>query len=290
MSGSKRFGDHLFITGNYSTGTAKVYATNKAGGSSPVLCWSMEEVTSAPGTYEFNNTPEELFEVFGLNTMSAVCVIPGEEGNVDGYYYKESGMPIAKYNATGDSISQDSISRTFGGTTVKYIGKHENADIIAYYRYRDISITPSDFPQEYADILRVPDGDLSQATVIGRTPSLGAAQNLNGWGDIVARRSGSDVELFVFSATNGFGKFTVEGVFLTISTNQVEQGVKFISKQGMLSIEGPAVASIEIYNTLGQRVSSANNTNEVNTGNLSGVHVVKVKFNNLTIQTAKVIL
>ena len=293
LAGSNRYGDKLFVTGNYSTGTAKVYAANKKAGYNDILSWSMIADTENPGKYIFSSTPVSTINVFGTNTQANVTTIPG-----GGYYYKEVGLPLVKYNAAGDSIGASNLAIGYG-TNPRFVGFDGEDEIIAYFRYwrtganKDFPVATPEEQESRVELLRVPKGNLADAESIAMTPSLGNIFNVNGWGDVVTNRVGKDVEVYVFDAYNGLGKYVVKNVFVDPSTSvakPLDSNLRIINRAGQISVEGPAVSTIEIYNTLGQLVRRTNNTNEVNTGNLAGVHVVKVKFNDLSVKTAKVIL
>ena len=290
LSGTERYGDKVLITGNYKTGTAKVYATTKEKKYADVKCWSMIANPAKPGTYKFDNTPTNAFNVYGFATQSTACPIPG-----GGFYYKEVGMPISKYDAAGDSVGEtNSGVARFHGTAIRYVYKDGNDDIIAYFRFRvtkgDEADPHKDVDQEYVDILRVPNGDISEARVIASTPSLGAVQNLNGWSDLVVRKAGNDLEVFYYSVNNGFAKHTIEN-FLTLTSTKtvVNSNVKLIKNQDNLQVEGVMASEIQIYNTLGQKVKTSQQNN-ISVAGLSGVYIVSIKVDGKLVQTTKVLL
>lgn len=281
-----RYGDKIYITGNYTTGTAKVYAPNKKLGYSKVLCWSMIPDEANPGTFKFNNTPTETVNVFGNSTQPYITTT--SDGN---FYYKDSEKLLCKYDAAGDSIGQapNTIIRSWG-TTVQFVCKDGNDDILAYFKYRSKATTPEEPAQEKVDILRVPGGDLSQVTVIGTTPSLGTVYNLNGWGDIVVRKVGPNAEIFVHSATNGFGKFTINNFLLVSSYKAEENAMQLIQEAGRLTVDGATVSSIEMYNSVGQLVGRSTNSNSIASDGISGLHIITVKAEDNQSKTFKVVL
>lgn len=274
-----RYGDKVYMTGNYTTGTAKVYAPNKALGYSKIMCWGMIPDPENPSAFIFDNTPIETIEVFGNSTQPTVCTT--SDGN---YYFKDSEQNLCKYSAEGDSIGEasNSLIRSWG-TAVRFICKDGADDIIAYFKYRSKALDPEEPLQENVDILRVPGGDLSMASVIVTTPSLGSQYNLNGWGDIIVRKVGDNAEVFVLSATNGIGKFTIDNFLSVSSTNDIDNKIKLISNDGHVNIEGVVVSNIEVYNSLGQLVLQNSNSNIISSNGLHGLHLIKVKAeNNLT--------
>jgi hypothetical protein len=155
---------------------------------------------------------------------------------------------------------------------------------VAYFKYGS--------GQEKADILRIVKGDLANATVVGTTPALGTTTNTNGTGRVVVDASGTDVYLYVMSSNNGFGKYKVTGIVDT--PTEVKQAntdnISFISNQGTITIKGVSPSSIELYNTLGQKVKSTSNSNVLTVENIKGVYIVQVKAAGKVVKTEKVSL
>jgi hypothetical protein len=268
-----RYGDKILVTGSYRDGTACVYATNKYYGFSKVLRWSMQPDPANPGQFVFSNTPEELFTVYGKSIQSSLC-----RNAAGDFYYKESERPIVKFSAGGDSVdvSTSALIRKWG-TTVKFVGNIGNDDLIAYFRYRSRPTTPVEPVQERVDLLRIPNGKLSEAQLIATTPTLGPEYNLNGWGDLVGRRAGNNVELFVLSATNGFAKFTVNNVFTTTGIGEKISTKPFVRKTAeSLIVEGEIPELLELYNLSGQLVRLSHHSSFVSTSGLKGIYLLRV--------------
>lgn len=213
---NSRYGDNIFIEGNYDQGTAKIYASKKALGYSKVLCWSMEADEANPGKFKFNSTPAEIINAFGTNTAPNVCTIPS-----GGFYYKDTGFyegtkptVLVQYDAAGDSLTSSPTGLIHNyGVTPRYVGENSNNQILVYFRYYYGVNAEAPTGQEEcrAELLKVVNNDISQATSITKTPSLGKTKNLNGWGDIVTKQISEDIiEIYVFSAYNGFGKYEID--------------------------------------------------------------------------------
>jgi len=283
---SGRYGDNVTYTGNYNTGTAKIYAVNKVSGSTKVLCWSMVPDTDNPGTYKFNNTPAELFDVVANNSNPGVGLKPD-----GGFYFKDGGLQIVEYSSTGTLLNTSPASVvSASGHTVRYIGKEGADEFIAYFKY-SLTETTAETAQENVDILKVPGGDLSKAVLVATTPSLGTAANPNGSGDVSVRRVGKNVEIFVISATNGFGKYTVANVFSQTPMENIEKdNVKILNQSNILLVEGDNISGIEVYNALGQMVKYQSNNYDVKVGDLKGIYIVKVKVGGQLAKIAKVII
>lgn len=280
-----RFGDKITLTGSCSDGSACIYATNKSMGYSAVLKWSMRPDPANPSKFIFNNSPDALFPVFGKSIQSSLCV-----NGVGEYYYKESERQIVKYSAQGDSVdvSLPALVRRWG-TSVKYIGNIGNDDILAYFRYRSRPLTPDEPVQERVDLLYVPEGKISNAWLIATTPSLGAEYNLNGWGDVAGRRVGNDAELFVLSATNGIGKFTIHDVF-TLTETGIERisGYKIVQTSDVLTIEGDDPEMLEVYDVCGKLIQRATGTPHISTSCLKGIYLLRITGRSKQAETVKI--
>jgi hypothetical protein len=286
-NGKDRFGDKAIIVGNITTGTAKVYTVNKKLGYGSVMCWSMVADTENPGTFKFNNEPTAVMEVFGNSTQPTITVT--SDGR---YYYKDKSKNLSNYDVAGDSLSQapTSIIRS-SSLPVKFICKDGNDDIIGLFNHRqDATVDGADPAQELVQIIRVPNGDLTNLSIIASTPSLGSNYNLNGWGDFVARKVGDNLEVFAFSTTNGFGKFTINNFLMTSSYKAAESSFELLPEAGQLFVKGATVSSIEVYNSVGQMVISNTNSNAISSEGLKGLHIIKVIAEDNQTKTFKMVL
>lgn len=285
-----RFGDKIHVTGRIDDGTAKVFATNKVAGRSKIIYWSMLPKVQQDG-FVFDNNPKELFPVTGKSIQSSLATNENNE-----FYYKESELQIVKYNANGDSVdvSSSDIIRDWG-TSIKYITQDGNDDIIAYFKYRSKAKAYVEYPQEKADILRLPNGSLNNAQIIATTPSLGSEYNLNGWGDIFARRKDKNIEIFVLSATNGIGKYTIKDIFKeSTSTNRnYSNKVNLLVKKhnNNLIVCDINPSSMILLSITGKVISTVYNSNEISINNLSGLFILQViSDNHQSYNTLKVLL
>ncbi len=282
-----RFGDKLTITGSYSDGTARIYATNKIVGYSNILCWKMISDNTNPGKFVFNQTPEELFPVLGKSIQSSIC--PNNDGE---FYYKESERPLIKYNHLGDSIGVSATNTIRDwGTSLSFVGKDGNDDILAYFKYRSKATNPVEPVQERVDLLRVRGGNLATAEIIASTPTLGAEYNLNGWCDVVARKSNNDVEIFALSASNGFGKFTVKDVFSITSTTPVSNATMRCKQfPDRIMIEDIQLRSISMYSITGQLIRTQYYQNFIETNQLKGFYILNIQSVDGKKQAIKVLI
>ena len=281
---SSRYGDHITVVGSLTAGTAKVYAASSVldvkntRGIAKVLCFSMQ--SDGNGGYIFNSTPTVLCSPVNL-TGATPSVLPLSNGT---YLYKGNGNNMRIINSDGTlsaNASSTSVVAT-GGNSVQFIRTIADSTYVTYFRYGS--------GQEKADILRIVKGDLANATVVGTTPALGTTGNTNGTGRVVVDASGTDVYLYVLSTNNGFGKYKVTGIVDTPTAvkQATTDNISFISNQGTITIKGVSPSSIELFNTLGQKVKSIVNSNELNTGNLQGVYIVQVESKGQTVKTSKI--
>lgn len=283
-----RYGDKIFISGSYDDGTARIYATNKIAGYAKVLYWSMKPNPLQNGGFVFDDSPNELFEVHGKNIQSSIT-----RSNTGEYYYKESERQIVKFNVSGDSIAVSSSDVVRGwGTSVQYITKDGDDDIIAYFKYRSKEVSPIEAQQEKADILRLPNGSLKDAVIIASTPSLGANYNLNGWGDVFARRQNDKLEIFVLSATNGIGKYTVTDIFKSPPSSDPVSYIQttIYRENGNIVLDGVTPLRLNLYNLSGQLVVSGQNTNRLETDKLCGVYILQIITKSNQVENIKILL
>jgi len=282
-----RYGDKITVTGNCSTGTARIYAVKNISGTASIKYWDMKEDTSNPGTYIFNQEPKELTTVTGLGVLASIGLRPD-----NGFYYKINGANMKQYDNTFALVGAESSSSIVAssGNNARYIANNDLGEaIVCYFRYTVTATTYSKLGNNKVDILRVNGNNLANATVIASTPSLGKKANGNGAGGLVVNKlPNNNVELFVLSTNNGLAKYTISGLFSTTSTNMVSSGIKLAVVNSKILVDGVKPSSMELFNTLGQKVKSVVNSNELRTDNLKGVFIVQVKSEGKIVKTSKV--
>jgi hypothetical protein len=286
-SDASRFGDHFIVTGSMSNGTAKVYAAsaakvtlNTVANVQKILCWSMIPDTNNPGSYIFDQANPAVLSASIINTGNAfsapsVCPLPNGK-----YIFKGNGSNMVMLNSDGTLEGTSSLSTIVptGGNGVKYIktitGENGAADTtyVAYFRYG------SGF--ERADIFKMPNNTFAGSAWSTMTNSLGANGNTNGVGRVcVENNQDGSANLYVLGTNNGIGKYSVVWPSTPTSINTTKQSLKITKTSSLLKVEGVAPTSIELFNTMGQKVQSVINRNELNISNLRGVHIVKVNVN-----------
>lgn len=277
---ASRYGDHITVTGSIIAGTAKVYVASSAlvTNIAKVLCFSM--VSDGNGGYVFNAVPTVVSSA--INWAGATpSLLPLSNGT---FLYKGNGNSMRIINADGTlstNASNNGVVAT-GGNSVQFVRTIADSTFVAYFRFGS--------GQEKADILKIVNGDLANAAAVGTTPALGTNANGNGTGRVCVDASGTDAYLYVMSSNNGFGKYKVTGIVDTPTalnkTNNERIDIRVI--QNAITVVGMQASSIELFNTLGQKVKSIVNSNEISTGNLQGVYIVQVKSEGKTIKTSKV--
>jgi len=279
---ASRYGDNFTVTGSITAGTAKIYAASSALVTSvaKVLCWSMIADGANPGSFKFDEANPTVLSSAITVGGSSPSVAPLPDGT---FLYKSNGNSIRIINANGTlsaNSSNNGIVGT-GGISTQYIKTIADSTYVTYFRHGS--------GHEKADILRIVKGDLAGATVVGTTPALGTTTNTDGTGRVVVDASGTDVYLYVLSTNNGFGKYKVTGIVDTPTalkqTNNNDVRISLLNKN--ICVEGATASSIELFNTLGQKVKSVTNANELNVANLNGVFVVQVKVDGQVIKTEK---
>lgn len=285
-----RYGDKFTVTGNYTTGTAKVFAVMNVSGVTKVKYWDMKEEPTSSGTYVFNQDPKDLGDLTNLGVLASIGLRPD-----GGYYFKINGAQIKQYNNTGTQIGAESSSSIVhaNGNTVRYIADNDLGEaIICYVRYSTAVTTTAKAGNHKIEILRVNGNSLANATLIASTPSLGKKANGNGAGGLVVNKlPNNNVELYFLSTNNGVAKYTLSGLFMTTGENKPSyEKINITNYNNTLIVTGISPSSIELYNTLGQKVKSVTNSNEMNTGNLHGVYAVKVISEGKVVKTTKTVL
>ncbi len=283
-----RYGDKFTVTGNYTTGTAKVYAVMNVSGVTKVKYWDMKEEPASSGVFVFNQDPKDLGDVTNLGVLASVGVRPD-----GGYYFKINGAQIKQYSNTGVQIGVESLSSVVAsnGNTVRYIADNDLGEaIIGYVRYSTTATTTARAGNHKIDILRVNNNNLAEATVLASTPSLGNNANGNGAGGLVVNKlPNNNVEIYFLSTNNGVAKYTLSGLFMTTGEkNTLNEKINISTLDNKLVVDGITPSSIELFNTIGQRVKSIENANELKTDNLQGVFVVRVKSEGKVVKTTKI--
>lgn len=275
-----RMGDKITVAGSIAAGTARVYAATASAveGKTQIYYFDMVADDANPGKYKFVQSPKTLAAVTTNTSNPGI----GTKPNGD-FYYKGGGVQISSFTAAGieTSVSLPTVVAT-GGNTVRYIGKDAlNNEYICYFRNGP--------GQEKVNILKLPDGNLATASIVDSTSTLGTNANGNGTSGVVVNvLQNNDVELFVLSTNNGIGKYTVKGLFTTTrANNNSSDKIRLIQTKNQLVVEGVTISSVELFNSVGQKVKTSYQ-NTINTSGLNGLYIVNIKEGGKTVKSAKI--
>ena len=296
LTAGHRIGDHITVKGSTANGTAKVYAMSTALVSTKATIFRFDMISDGNGVYIFNNTPAIITDQIATTGGYASVDLMADNK----YIYKWNGGQITKLNADGSipspaETSSSAIIAT-GGTSVRFlmnlpsinVGEPDTA-YVAYYRYGT--------GQERANIVKFPNSLLnsSAAAVCSYLPILGANSNGNGAGrvafdDFTSTSVSTTLNLYVFSSNNGIGKYLITWPKLLSSVDKASQSLKISRSIGFLKVDGISPSSIELFNSLGQKVSSVTNSNTLNTNSLNGIYIVQVRAEGKIVKTEKISL
>lgn len=289
-----RYGDHFTVTGSITDGTAKIYAATcgvfSQASVEGIKCWTMTGGIFVNPTANFNTGT---LDDGGIN--AAVCELPN--GNL---LYKANNTTMKELNADG-SFSTPANEKTANSTIIaslgqglQYIRTVGTDTYLTYFRFgtNGVNITTAQAP-----VLKIPAGtnglNLAAGTEVGTTPNLHSITNGNGSGrvtvDAAGSGSGKDVYLYVLGTNNGIGKYKVDFTDVMTGAKQTNSdNINITAIQGKVSVSGVRPSSIEIYNTLGQKLKSIANSNEIATDNLQGVYIIQVKAEGKVVKNIKI--
>ncbi|MHC1736921.1 MAG: YCF48-related protein [Ignavibacteriaceae bacterium] len=187
-----RLGDKITITGDYTAGTAIIWAA-----SATLAHLKVYKFTMSGGV--FNPVPTVLTLVDpGITSVGSASVGPLPNGD---FYYKAGGISLKKFAADGTLLGTvpGSVVAT-GSNAPRYLGTISGNEIVVVYQYGA--------GNENARIIQVPVGNIAGASLYELTPTLGSNANGNGTGDIAYRiNPDGSATIFVLSTNNGFGAY-----------------------------------------------------------------------------------
>ena len=187
-----RIGDKFTVVGNYSAGTAQIWAASATTGQHLVYKWTM-----AGGV--FDSIPQVIVCSDALvSGIGSAAVGPLPNGD---FYWNANGQSARKYSATGTLIGiiPGGIIAT-GSNAVRYLGEEGGNEYVAIFAYGS--------GNENIRIVEVPLGDPTQATLYAVTPALGTNANGNGLGDVEFQVNPDfTVNVFALSTNNGLGAY-----------------------------------------------------------------------------------
>ncbi len=196
-----RFGDKFTVVGSMSDGSAVIYAAN--GSAAEVVKWSME----ADGEGFAFGEPETISIAVANGGTPVVAPLP--DGS---FYYTASGHGVSKLNADGTligAVSTDLVASS--STAMKYLGTEGTDEFLAIYQ--------NGTGNENIRVIRLINGDPTDAVIEFVTPSMFVNANPNGTGDVafipnLAKETGN-VDLYVMGTNNGVGGYTSQNLSIT---------------------------------------------------------------------------
>ena len=281
VSPMPRFGDRITVTGKFSDGTARIYAiAGIALTNYKVTYWGMEQVG---GIWQFKQNPDELNTSITTVNSNFHQLTPGPDG---GYYFRtvqqnnfmqiKSDLTFATGNTHPTTIDQNS-------TVPVYIKTVGNYDYACYMQYGSLANQPKRIQVVKIDRTL----GITSATIVASSPSLGATSPGNGSGHIAVKvLQNGDVDIVEFLYQNGVAKYRLSGLTTSVSNPQ-NSHIKILNKDNSIFVEGINPSSIELFNNLGQKVKSIENSNNLSTDNLHGIYIVQVKREGKIVKTTK---
>jgi hypothetical protein len=199
-----RLGDKFTVTGNYSSGTAQIWAASSTTGQHLVYKWTMSGGT-------FNQTPQVITCSDALATgISSAAVGPLPNGD---FYWNANGQSARKYAADGTLIGiiPGTVVAT-GSNAIRYLGQVGGNEYVATFAYGT--------DNNNARVLEIPLGVPADATLFFATPTLGTAANGNGAGDVDFQINPDfTANIYVLTTNNGLGAYrSSDGVPVELST------------------------------------------------------------------------
>jgi len=284
---TERLGDTFTATGSIDDGTAKVYASNGAAGTGKILCWSMIQDVDNPGSYIFDQTPVDF-----STAMHGISVSVGS--NIDflpdgSFLHKSTRSVISRISSDGTTVLSsipDLVAPNDAGMSVKYIAT--GADMTSYITY--FAAMPG---TQLCRIFAVTDWDLDAVTdPVASTPSFGDGDiDLNRTGKVASEIEDGKVYLYVLGTNSGIGKYEITGIDMgTGIKNPLNNNLNVNLSGGILSVTGIDSPSITLYNTIGQKVKSTVNSNQLPVNELKGIYIVSITKGNAIIKTDKVFI
>ncbi|MEP0861531.1 MAG: hypothetical protein HRF52_08850, partial [Ignavibacterium sp.] len=153
-----RLGDKFTVVGNYSAGTAEIWAASSTTGQHKVYKWTMSGGV-------FNRIPQVIQCSDNLTTgIGSASVGPLPNGD---FYWNANGQNARKYQADGTLIGIIPGTLVATGTNaIRYLGSVGTDEYVAVFAYGS--------GNNNARVLRIPNGNPTAAVLYGVTPTMGS--------------------------------------------------------------------------------------------------------------------
>jgi len=291
VSGAARYGDKITVTGKYSDGTARIYTIAGAALTNyKVQYFEMEQVG---GIWKFKQTPSELNTSITAASSNFHQFTPGPDG---GYYFRSVGL--SNIQQIKSDLTANIGNTPFptvlpqGGTAPVYIKTVGNFDYACYLQYGSNAnyAAPANNKIQVVKIDR--SLGITSATVLISSPSFGKIAPGNGAGHVVVKhQTNGDVDIFALSTQNGVSRYRLSGAEIgTGVQNVTNNSIKINIVDNNIRVVGASPSSIELFNTLGQKLTSISNSNTLNINKLKGVFIVQIKSEGKVVKTEKISL
>lgn len=187
-----RLGDKITVTGNYSAGTAQIWAASATTGQHLVYKWTMSGGV-------FNPVPQVITCSDAIATgIASASVGPLPNGD---FYWNSNGQNARKYAADGTLIGiiPGGVLAT-GTNAIRYLGQVGGSEYVVSFAFGA--------GNNNARVLEIPLGVPADATLFFATPTLGSATNVNGTGDVSFQINPDfTANIFVLTTNNGLGAY-----------------------------------------------------------------------------------
>ncbi len=254
---ANRVGDKFTVVGNYSAGTAQIWAASATTGQHLVYKWTMSGGV-------FDSIPQVIVCSDALTTgIASAAVGPLPSGD---FYWNANGQNARKYLANGTlvGIIPGGVVGT-GSNAILYLGQEGGNEYVATFAYGT--------GNQNARILEIPAGDPTQATLYAVTPVLGTNANANGTGDVAFQVNPDfTVNVFVLSTNNGLGAYKSSSVLpvelTSFAANVIDRTVTLTwrteSESNSYGFEIERSQNKAGWNTIGFVKSAGNSTQPKN--------------------------
>ena len=188
-----RLGDKITVTGSTADNSIVIWAAS-------ANTKEVYKFTTADNGATF--TPS-IVPLPSLGSVALGSASVGPLSNGD-FYYNTGGQSVQKFLSDGalvDTVSGSIVST--GSNAIRFMGPIGTDEYFATYAYGT--------GNENARIVKVPGGDINNASLLGTTNSLGSVSNTGGTGDLAVQKVSTYIyNVYVLGTNNGFGAYQLD--------------------------------------------------------------------------------
>jgi len=192
-TGIVRLGDKFTVTGSTADNSVTIWAASANTKELYKFTTTDNGVTFTPTIIQLPN--------LGTVSLGSASVGPLANGN---FYYNAGGQLVQKFLADGtviDTVSGGIVAT--GSNAIRYMDTPNSDEFFATYAYGPTN--------ETGRIVKLPNGDINLAELVGVTPVLGTNSNAGGTGDLsIQFVSPYTYNIYVLGTNNGFGAYQVD--------------------------------------------------------------------------------